>query len=157
MEIDEKEFVEAAGNDDFQKQATEMTLKALEDDLKGNLKKMTDFIATNLKEDSIASASIKVSDHDIQLELQTSVINLPLDYAKNIAKITVGDGMKPINVYMIIVSPDVNRSKMRIDELADSTSFVKDPDGTYLAQFVDWTQDKLDQIAANEQDDKPSD
>ena len=61
----------------------------------------------------------------------------------------VGDGVVPVNVYMIIASPFINKSKMRIDELALSDEFVKNlPD--MVTQFVDWTKLQLDQIEAHE-------
>lgn len=151
MKIEEADFIAEA-------EATEYAIKNFETtlaDLKKNpakvLQPMCDFIEVGINSDKISSAELFLPKSDITIKLQTSIINLPLEYAKNINKIMVGDGIVPVNVYMIIASPFINKSKMRIDELALSDEFVNNL-SDMVTQFVDWTKLQLDQIETHEKE-----
>ncbi|WP_429971549.1 hypothetical protein ACQW5G_02755 [Fructilactobacillus sp. Tb1] len=149
MKIDEADFITEAEATAYAIKNFETTLAELKKDPAKVLKPMVDFIEAGLNSDKISSAELFLPKSDITIKLQTSIINLPLEYGKNINKIMVGDGVVDVNVYMIIASPEINKSKMRIDEVATSDEFVNNtPD--MVTQFTDWTKLQLDQIESNE-------
>ena len=149
MKIEEADFIAEASATEYAIKNFETTLADLKKKPVQVLQPMCDFIEAGINSDKISSAELFLPKSDITIKLQMSIINLPLEYAKNINKIMVGDGVVPVNVYKIIASPFINKSKMRIDELALSDEFVKNlPD--MVTQFVDWTKLQLDQIEAHE-------
>ncbi|WP_395391680.1 hypothetical protein [Fructilactobacillus sanfranciscensis] len=149
MKIEEADFIAEASATEYAIKNFETTLADLKKKPAQVLQPMCDFIEAGINSDKISSAELFLPKSDITIKLQMSIINLPLEYAKNINKIMVGDGVVPVDVYMIIASPFINKSKMRIDELALSDEFVKNlPD--MVTQFVDWTKLQLDQIEVHE-------
>ncbi|ANZ57472.1 hypothetical protein BGL34_06240 [Fructilactobacillus lindneri] len=149
MKIDEAKFVEEAEAEEFASKQFESTLAKLKTDPTKVLKPLCEFIEAAINSDKIASADLTVKDAEVCIKLQTSIINLPLNYSKNINKIMVGDGDVDVNVYMIITSPNINKSKLRIDELDDSVSFLEKATGEDLERFVAWTKDQLEIISGN--------
>lgn len=54
----------------------------------------------------------------------------------------------PLNVYMFVESPDVNRSKMRIDELSSQDNFAFNAD--LSTKLGAWANDQLAAIEENQ-------
>ncbi|UQS87159.1 hypothetical protein MOO44_03070 [Nicoliella spurrieriana] len=148
MKMDVDEFIEQVTNEQYAATNFTMNRKALEADLQKALTPLVQFITEQINADQIAQARLIVDDADTVFKLETGVINLPFDNIKATSKIMAGDGVKPINVYMIVESPDVNRSKLRIDEAAAADDFVKQTPAM-TTRFVEWTQDQLNKIDAN--------
>ncbi|WP_054657489.1 hypothetical protein [Apilactobacillus ozensis] len=94
----------------------------------------------------IKSCELKIEDLDATVYLQNNIINLPFRYAKNIGKIIKDSDNLEMSVYMIIESDDVNRSKLRIDKLADDKIFLE---RDFTADFVSWLKIQLDAIESN--------
>ncbi|USS90593.1 hypothetical protein [Fructilactobacillus carniphilus] len=150
MKIEENDFVTEAEAGTYAHKTVTTSLADLNEATSQTLRPLVEFVEAAVNSDKLASADLQVSDADILVQLQTSIINLPLAYGKNIHKIMVGDGEVDVNVYMIIAAPEINRSKLRIDELMAAEQLVKDPDQA-LDQFTDWLEAQLTTLAENQQ------
>ncbi|MBW1604900.1 hypothetical protein [Lactobacillus sp. Sy-1] len=150
MEIDVEKFIDQVTDEQFK--ATNFTIKkaALEADLSKAFAPMVSFIAEQIQSDQIAQARLIVEDADTVFKLETNVINLPFDYVKAISKIMSGEGVQPVNVYMIVESPEVNRSKLRIDETATADDFVASQ-AQMVTKVVDWAQTQLHKIDSEDE------
>lgn len=149
MIMDEKKFIEQITEANFEHTESEMTMKEFTDRIAANLMPLNNFIADNLKKNKIARAEIRIKDEEFIIRLEVCAINLPLEYVNSIAKIIVKDGDVPMQVNMIIDSPDVSKTNLRIDKLADSDEFVDSFDSDALTTFVEWTKNELDIIEEN--------
>lgn len=84
-----------------------------------------DYVEEQLNLGKLAYGEVKASDEDVTLRLETNLINLPYEDAKVISKMMQDqDGTLPINVYLVISSPWVNKSSLRIDEVASADDYV---------------------------------
>lgn len=149
MIMDEKEFIEQITEANFEHTESEMTMKEFTDRIAANLMPLNNFIADNLKNNKIARAEIRMKDEEFIIRLEICAINLPLEYVNSIAKIIVKDGEVPMQVNMIIDSPNVSQSNLRIDKLADSDEFIENYDSDGLTTFVEWTKNELATIQEN--------
>ncbi|MEJ6400073.1 hypothetical protein [Nicoliella lavandulae] len=148
MEIDAQKFIDQITDEDFKSTNFTVERANLEQDIKQSVGPMVQFIAEQIQSGAIAQARLEVADADTQFRLETSIINLPLRYAKAISKIMSGDGQQPVNVYMIVESPDVNRSKLRIDEVATADEFVAQQ-AAAVTRIADWMHEQLAKIDAS--------
>ncbi|USS84482.1 hypothetical protein M3M35_03970 [Fructilactobacillus myrtifloralis] len=149
MKINETDFVAEAEAETYAHKTITVPMADLQKQTAKTLAPLVQFVEAAINSDKIASADLQVSDAEVLVQLQTSIINLPLAYGKNIHKIMVDDGEVDVNVYMIIAAPAINKSKLRIDELLDATTFVKQPDQA-LDQFTAWMQTQLAVLADHE-------
>lgn len=150
MKIEEESFVEEAVAEEYAVKKFDASLADLQNDGEQTLAPLANFVEAALNSDKIASAELWIGDADLLIKLQTSIINLPLHYGKNIHKIMVGDGEVDVNVYMLMDAEKLNKTGSRIDELASSDDFVADVSGN-VAKFNDWVKTQLQTIAENEQ------
>ncbi|KRM89860.1 hypothetical protein [Fructilactobacillus florum] len=146
MKIEEPEFVSEVIDQRYAVRQFEATMEQLMNDLEATLRPLAEFIETAINSDQIASAELQVTDADVQVKLQTSIINLPLEYINNINKIMIDAGTVPVNVYMIITAPKLNKSQLRIDELASTQGFQA---ANKLPELVQWASGQLDQLQQN--------
>lgn len=67
--------------------------------------------------------NVKMKKGDpVSLRFESNLINVPLDEAERLDPKMLDQGPEyPVNLYMVIESPDVNKSGLRIDELANET------------------------------------
>ncbi|WP_054654495.1 hypothetical protein [Secundilactobacillus silagei] len=85
---------------------------------------MVEMIVKAVGENKLAQATLTLTDADIQVHLETSVVNLPLRYVNAMKKMLADDDTLPVSIYSIIESPDVNVSSLRIDKVASADDFV---------------------------------
>ncbi|GKT03641.1 hypothetical protein [Furfurilactobacillus entadae] len=85
-------------------------------------------------------------DEPINIRLESSVINLPFAYAKEIDKMLDSDEEREVNLYLIFDSPAINVSKMRIDLISSVQAFLDDPE-TVAERVTDWVREQLNQLA----------
>lgn len=105
-----------------------------------NLDDLFNFVTETLQKNQLVSAEIVISgDEPIRLRLESNLINLPLRYVNGISKIIVNEPAKPVNLYMIVESPYVSHSKLRIDYAATVTAYLEDFESvaTKIAQYFD--------------------
>ncbi|GLB47359.1 hypothetical protein WR164_13380 [Philodulcilactobacillus myokoensis] len=150
MQINIKNFISEITDEKFQKQSQSTTKGNLTKHFNATIKSAVNFIVQNIKKNQIAQAELVTKRPETSIRLELNVINLPLRYAKNIGKVTKDDANYDLNVYMVIESPDVNRSKLRIDELASADDFNQNPD-QYLPKFKAWVNNQFEQIDDNKQ------
>ncbi|MBM7616481.1 hypothetical protein JOC36_000014 [Weissella uvarum] len=116
-----------------------------------NLDDLFDFVTKTLKQGDLVSAEIIISgDEPIHLRLESNLINLPLRYVNGISKIVINEPEKDVNLYMIVESPYVSHSKLRIDYAASVATYLDDFDSvaTKIAAYFD---EKINLINEQEQ------
>ena len=88
------------------------------------MEKMMDAI----KQDQLEQAelSIEGSDEPIQIRLETGIINLPFENINRVANFfdELEDSV-PVNVYLVVVSPDLNASGLHIMQICPASDFVR--------------------------------
>lgn len=114
------------------------------------LEPMVEMIVKAVGENKLAQATLTLTDADIQVHLETSIINLPLRYLNAMKKMLADDDTLPISVYSIIESPDVNASSLRIDKVASADDFVSHQ-GDMADAIATWLEQQLDQIKENQE------
>ncbi|USS88295.1 hypothetical protein M3M39_02110 [Fructilactobacillus hinvesii] len=149
MKIDENEFVTEAEAVTYAQKTITVSLAELSEQTEPTIQPLVQFLEAAINSDKLASANLQVNDAEVLIQLQTSIINLPLTYGKNIHKIMVDDGEVDVNVYMIITAPEINRSKLWIDELMAADQLVANPEQA-LRQFTDWVEAQLTTLAENQ-------
>lgn len=114
------------------------------------LEPMVEMIVKAVGENKLAQATLTLTDADIQVHLETSIINLPLRYLNAMKKMLADDDTLPISVYSIIESPDINASSLRIDKVASADDFVSHQ-GDMADAIATWLEQQLDQIKENQE------
>lgn len=147
MEIDAQKFIEDVENEKFETFSTEVTLASVKKDPQKAFAEAMNFMDEQINSGRLASALVQVKGEEISFYLQNGIVNLPYRYIKNISKMMSDQGNCPLNVYMIVESPDVNRSKLRIDELSSQDDFAVDDD--INAKLVEWVNQQLAAVDEN--------
>lgn len=124
MKMDAQKFISDVEDEKFATNSAEMTLEDIKKDVKAAIKPQLSFMEEMINSGRLASTLLQVKGQEVSFYLQNNIINLPYRYVKNISKIMSGSGEDDLHVYMFVESPDVNRSKMRIDELAAQDDFA---------------------------------
>lgn len=125
--------------------------KKLDDIMKDPAKVMQpvyDYVEEQLNLGKLAYGEVKASDEDVAIRLETNLINLPFQDAKVISKMMQDQETLPVNVYLVISSPWVNKSSLRIDEVASADDYVGNV-ANYLDQMNNWVAEHLDMVKKN--------
>ncbi|MCT3573457.1 hypothetical protein [Levilactobacillus brevis] len=125
MKREVQAFIDAVAEDDMQHFTAETTLAGFYDKPDQTMAPLAAFIREQIGADKLAQAELKVTDAEMSVRLELSVINLPLQDTKTIGKIMETSGEADLNVYAVIESPDINVSGLRIDALAPATTYVE--------------------------------
>ncbi|MBU7538547.1 hypothetical protein LL936_00190 [Levilactobacillus brevis] len=125
MKREVQAFIDAVAEDDMQHFTAETTLADFYDKPDQTMAPLAAFIREQIGADKLAQAELKVTDAEMSVRLELSVINLPLQDTKTIGKIMETSGEADLNVYAVIESPDINVSRLRIDALAPATTYVE--------------------------------
>lgn len=125
MKREVQAFIDAVAEDDVQHFTAETTLADFYDKLDQTMAPLAAFIREQIGADKLAQAELKVTDAEMSVRLELSVINLPLQDTKTIGKIMETSEEADLNVYAVIESPDINVSGLRIDALAPATTYVE--------------------------------
>lgn len=151
MEMNAKEMVDLLSEDNFVTDKFTTKQSTLKKDANSILDSLVKSMQNGITAGEIKSCELKIEDLDATVYLQNNIINLPFRYAKNIGKIIKDSDNLEMSVYMIIESDDVNRSKLRIDKLADDKTFLE---RDFTADFVSWLKIQLDAIESNKKEKK---
>lgn len=153
MERKIQEFIDAVENDEVQHFTTKTPQKAFYADPDKAVAPLVTFIRQQIEQDHLAQAETTVNGTDISVRLELSVINLPLQDTKTIAKIMDVAQTAPLNVYAVIETPDINVSGLRIDAFAPADTYLAQAE-TADASLHDWLKlqiEKLQTAAENAQ------
>lgn len=88
--------------------------------------------------------TIKVRKGDpVVFHLDTNLINIPMAEAERLdGKLLDKEISYPVNLYMVMESEDVNKSGLRIDELANETDLSGDID-SLVERLQEWLAEHL--------------
>lgn len=79
---------------------------------------------------------------DLSVRLETNLINLPMQDAQRLdPKLLDRDVEYPVNVYMVAEGDQLNKSGLRIDELATEKELEKSAD--LVQKFQEWVAEQL--------------
>lgn len=97
---------------------------------------------------------VKVQKGDpISVRLENNLINVPMADAERLnGKLLNKDEEYPVKLYMVAEGEDLNKSNLRIDELAADAGQANNADG--IAKFQSWIADQLAQLMENRADNK---
>lgn len=145
MERQIQAFIEAVENDELEHFTTTAKEADFYADPDAVLAPLAAFVREQIGADKLAQATVQLSDADVSVRLETSVINLPLQDSKTIAKIMTVEDTAPINVYAVIEAEAINVSGLRIDALAPATTYVDQ--ATVADQSLhDWVGLQIEQL-----------
>jgi hypothetical protein len=151
MESLVKDFVEEVEAENYDTQNFGSSLAEIKKDgAVKSLEPMVNMIVKAIGDNKLAQATLTLTDTDIQVHLETSVVNLPLRYLNAMKKMLADDDTLPISVYSIIESPDINASSLRIDKVASADDFVSHQADMATA-IATWLDKQLDQIKENQE------
>ncbi len=151
MESLVKDFVEEVEAENYDTQNFGSSLAEIKKDgAVKSLEPMVNMIVKAIGENKLAQATLTLTDADIQVHLETSVVNLPLRYLNAMKKMLADDDTLPISVYSIVESPDINASSLRIDKVASADDFVSHQADMATA-IATWLDKQLDQIKENQE------
>jgi hypothetical protein len=145
-------FIDAVAADEIQHFTADTTEKDFFKDPDGTMAPLAAFIRKQINQDQLAQATLNVTDTDVSVRLEMSVINLPMQDSKTIGKIMETTDEADLNVYAVIETPDINVSGLRIDALAPATTYV-DQAKVADQSLHDWLGlqiEKLQAAATNE-------
>lgn len=149
MESLVKDFIEKVDAEEFETENFGGSLADLnQNGAKKALAPMVDMISTAVQSNQLAQATLSLTDADIQVRLETSVVNLPLRYVNAMKKMLADDETLPVSVYSIVESPDVNASSLRIDKVASADDFVSHQ-ADMASAIATWLDTQLEQIKTN--------
>ncbi|WP_373842793.1 hypothetical protein [Limosilactobacillus sp.] len=97
---------------------------------------------------------VKVQKGDpISVRLENNLINVPMADAERLnGKLLNKDEEYPVKLYMVAEGEDLNKSNLRIDELAADAGQANNADT--VAKFQSWVADQLAQLMENRADNK---
>lgn len=145
MERQIQAFIDAVANDDVQHFTTTAKQADFYADPDAVMAPLAAFMREQIQADKLAQAEVTLTDAAIAVRLEMSVINLPQQDSKTIAKIMAVEDTAPVNVYAVIVAEDINVSGLRIDALAPATTYV-DQATTADQSLHDWLHLQIDKL-----------
>ncbi|GEK28908.1 hypothetical protein [Furfurilactobacillus siliginis] len=148
MERNVSEFLTTLTDEAYQVATATVTFSELNDDPAGVIAGSIAFAKKQLEADQLVSTRLDVTgfnDQEINIRLESSLLNLPFAYAKEIDKMLDADATMPVNLYMIIDSPAINVSKMRIDLASSVQAFLDDPESVTV-KIVDWLREQIERL-----------
>lgn len=85
----------------------------------------------------------------VNFRLENNLINIPMDEAERLDPKLLDEGPAyPVNLYMVLESDDVNKSGLRIDELANETDQGQ-PASALVDKLQPWLADHLAAVMEN--------
>ncbi|WP_395321845.1 hypothetical protein [Levilactobacillus parabrevis] len=147
MKREVQTFIDAVADDKLEHFTAETTQAKFFADPDGVMAPLADFIRQQISADKLAQAELNVTDTEVSVRLELSVINLPLQDTKTIGKIMETDEERELNVYAVIETPDINVSGLRIDALAPAATYV-DQAATADQSLHDWLGLQIEKLQA---------
>lgn len=158
MEKDVTSFIDDATNEKIDGKTFTGKLDDVAADIDGVMKLVYNYIEAQLNLGKLGYAELKLTDADVAIRLETNLINLPLQEIKRISKMISDEDKLPVNVYILMISPLVNASGLRIDEVSSADDYighVADYAKTmneWVAQHIEAVKDHLAQEAEKEKE-----
>lgn len=92
--------------------------------------------------------NVKMKKGDpVSLRLELNLINIPMAEAERLDPKLLDEGPEyPVNLYMVMESDDVNKSGLRIDELANDTDQAGST-ATLVSRAQEWVSEHLAMVA----------
>lgn len=92
--------------------------------------------------------NVKMKKGDpVSLRLELNLINIPMAEAERLDPKLLDEGPEyPVNLYMVMESDDVNKSGLRIDELANDTDQAGST-ATLVSRAQEWVGEHLAMVA----------
>ena len=103
------------------------------------------FMREQITADQLAQATLTLSDAEVSVRLEMSVINLPMQDSKTLGKIMDVGQTAPINIYAVIETDAINVSGLRIDALAPATTYLEQA-ATADQSLHDWVLLQIDKL-----------
>jgi hypothetical protein len=148
MQRDVASFIEDVTNEKIPGKSISQKLAAILADPGAAMQPVYAFVEEQLNLGKLGYGELKVSDVDATIRLETNLINLPLQEPARISKMISDQDELAVNVYLVITSPLVNQSGLRIDEVASAGDFIGHVDD-YSKTMNDWVVEKLTAVQAN--------
>ncbi|KRL85128.1 hypothetical protein FC32_GL000171 [Ligilactobacillus apodemi DSM 16634 = JCM 16172] len=128
MKVKVSDFIDEITEEKFNRDSILATLDQVEefgiaDSLAPVMEKMVDALQQEKLEQ--AELAIEGSDDPIYVRLETGIINLPFENINRVANFF--DDLTaevPVNIYLVVVSPDLNASGLHIMQICPATDFV---------------------------------
>ena len=145
MEINVHKFQEAILAGTFEHTAVHVTAAAFKKDgIADALTKVFADVRAAIEKDQLIQADLVVDfPEPTTITVETGIINLPFANVNKIPNFLEPDEIVPVRVYLIVASPFVNISGLRIDEAATAADYLQDFD-TINAQMTASVQEKLE-------------
>jgi hypothetical protein len=148
LEKDAASFVDDVVNEKIEGKSFSKKLSEIEADPAKVMQPVYDYVEEQLNLGKLAYGEVKASDEEVALRLETNLINLPFKDANIISKMMQDQGTLPVNVYIVIVSPWVNKSGLRIDEVASADDYIGNV-SKYSDKMNNWVSEHLDMVKEN--------
>ncbi len=134
--------------DDYLKMVTADKVQVMDDDKtatqaqqKKTLTAAVEFVQEQLNKGYLGQyrANVRMRKGDpVSFRLESNLINIPMDEAERLdPKLLDKEPAYPVNLYMVVESDDVNKSGLRIDELANETDQGR-PASSLVAKIQPW-------------------
>jgi hypothetical protein len=127
VEKDVTSFIDDATNEKIDGKTFTGKLDDVAADIDGVMKPVYNYIEAQLNLGKLGYAELKLTDADVAIRLETNLINLPLQEIKRISKMISDEDKLPVNVYILMISPLVNASGLRIDEVSSGLLSILRP------------------------------
>ncbi|ANK60293.1 hypothetical protein [Loigolactobacillus backii] len=128
MKIKTQDFLDQVRAETFTSDQIEIKQADLKKDMTKLLAPGYQFLLSNLKENQISQFKLMLPfEVPATIELQAGIINLPFELVDKIALLTNSEDEVPVRLYLITTAENLNKSGMRIDEMATVTEFLAKP------------------------------
>lgn len=151
MQLTYDDYLQQLAGDHIQ--TTTVATTAAKIQQKATIKKGLQFIDDQLASGYLCqyewTTKMPVGD-DLSVRLETNLINIPMKEAARLDPKLLGrDSKYQVNVYMVAEGDQLNRSGLRIDELATGDTFAAD--AAAVSQFQEWVAGQLAMATENRQ------
>ncbi|WP_461226005.1 hypothetical protein [Lacticaseibacillus suihuaensis] len=156
MEINVTAFQEAIENGNYQTtQFTATPEQVSRDGVEKALQPAFAALDAALDQGVLAQVDLVIeSAEPTTVRLETGVINLPFADSRKVNNFLAEDATVPLRVNLIVISPYVNQSGLRIDIVAEADAYVQNRTANQAAVIAE-VQEKLALIAAEAAAPKP--
>lgn len=155
MEINVKAFQEAIEAGNYEQPNYPVTEQTATTDIETALAPVFNDVDQALAAGKLISARLTVAgDEPTEVRIETGIINLPFEDSKKVTNFLDADKEVPIRLNLIVASPYVNASGLRIDEIATADAYLADKRANMAAVFAA-VHEKLATIKAAREAPKP--
>lgn len=148
MEKDVASFIEDMTNEKIEGKTVSSKLATVAKDPAKAMQPVYDFVEEQLNLGKLGYGELTIDDADAVIRLETNLINLPLQEPTRISKMISDQDKLPVNVYLVISSPFVNQSGLRIDEVSSADDFIGHL-ADYSKTMNEWVAEKLAAVREN--------